>query len=55
MKKLLIMAFAASAFAACCNNGGVACDARNLDRAKATLDSIYAHYGVAENRLLREN
>ena len=28
---------------------------RNLDRAKATLDSIYAHYGVAENRLLREN
>ena len=55
MKKLLIMAFAASAFAACCNNGGAACDARNLDRAKATLDSIYAHYGVAENRLLREN
>mgnify|MGYP002543406695 FL=1 len=55
MKKLLIMAFAASVFAACCNNGGAACDARNLDRAKATLDSIYAHYGVAENRLLREN
>ena len=55
MKKLLIMAFAASAFAACCNNGGAACDARNLDRAKATLDSIYAHYGVVENRLLREN
>ena len=39
MKKLLIMAFAASVFAACCNNGGAACDARNLDRAKATLDS----------------
>ena len=55
MKKLLIMAFAASAFAACCNNGSAGCDARNLDRAKATLDSIYAHYGVAENRLLREN
>ena len=55
MKKLLIMAFAASVFAACCNTGGAACDARNLDRAKATLDSIYAHYGVAENRLLREN
>ena len=55
MKKLLIMAFAASAFAACCNNGGAACDARHLDRAKATLDSIYAQYGVAENRLLREN
>ena len=55
MKKRLIKAFAASVFAACCNNGGAACDARNLDRAKATLDSIYAHYGVAENRLLREN
>ena len=26
-----------------------------LDRAKATLDSVYASYGVADRRLLREN
>ncbi len=50
------MAFAASAFASlAATTAARRATPRNLDRAKATLDSIYAHYGVAENRLLREN
>ena len=56
MKKTLLLtaaAVAACAFAACDRTSPS--QARNLDRAKATLDSVYASYGVADRCLLREN
>lgn len=56
MKKTLLLtaaAVAACAFAACDRTSPS--QARNLDRAKATLDSVYAYYGVADRCLLREN
>ena len=56
MKKTLLLtaaAVAACAFAACDRTSPS--QARNLERAKATLDSVYASYGVADRCLLREN
>lgn len=56
MKKTLLLtaaAVAACTFAACDRTSPS--QARNLDRAKATLDSVYAYYGVADRCLLREN
>ena len=54
MKKLLTLTLMAAAgvFAGCNDGTG---DNSDLGRAKATMDAIYAHYGVAENCLLREN
>ena len=56
MKKTLLLTaatVAACAFAACDRTSPS--QARNLERAKATLDSVYASYGVADRCLLREN
>ena len=55
MKKTLLLTIVAAACAL------VACErlsprqARDLERAKATLDSVYTYYGVADRCLLREN
>lgn len=50
MKKIFLLA--AMAFAVCLS---ASAKNRNLDRAQATLDSVYVYYGVDGSCLLREN
>lgn len=50
-KHLLLPLFAAAAVATACQSQ----DSRNLDRAKATMNAIYACYGIEGSSLLREN
>lgn len=53
MKNLAFGALAAAALLTACDGAPV--ENRNLDRARATLDSIYVRYGVEGSSLLREN
>ena len=55
MKKPLLLTaatVAACAFAACARTSPS--QARNLERAKATLDSVYASYGGADRCVFRD-
>ncbi|EKC61862.1 conserved hypothetical protein, secreted, partial [human gut metagenome] len=55
MKQSLFLAAAAACLLTACNGTATQDAACELERAKATLDTIYARYGVPENCLLREN
>ncbi|WP_295939296.1 glycoside hydrolase family 76 protein [uncultured Alistipes sp.] len=55
MKRFFTFSLVVAACALVACSGGNARRSRNLDRAKATLDSIYKYYGVAGSGLLREN
>lgn len=55
MKKLFSLSLLVAALSVSSCQEPVARDNRNLERAKATMEAIYAHYGVAGTCLLREN
>lgn len=57
MKKSLLAlgVFGAIALTSCCKTATQDTSALNLERAKISMDSIYANYSVTESKLLREN
>lgn len=55
MKKFFSLSLLVAALSVSSCQEPVARDNRNLERAKATMEAIYTHYGVAGTCLLREN
>ena len=55
MKKTMWLPLLAAALTTTACDGDAARRSRDVERAKSTMDAVYAHYGIEDCPLLREN